>query len=581
MNTYQRLFLFLLIPSILFSQDITNASGLDKEYLDSLPEGVRNDLLARMESDKLVEEPVYRLPQTKLEKKIELEQLTGIFGENFFTSIQTSFMPINEPNFDGSYILDFGDVLQIQLIGQKNSIEDLPIKRDGSINMPDIGKISLSGLPLKEATDLIKSRVKNAYIGTEGFISLVNVRDIQVLIAGHSFNPGVYTLNGNSNILHALNMSGGMDLNGSYRKIKLIRNDETIEIIDLYDLFIFGKNTRNARLRSGDTILIEPSDSVVTVSAGVKRPGKYEMKKSENLEDLIEFANGLSTNVDTSSLKVNRVNQGKINTFNINFDSVGSFKLQNLDTVLITEFQYKKAIINGAVKNPGEYILSIDASLSDLINSAGGYIENAYPFGGFLNNKNAQQVNIIAKEKLYDQYIDSLIIEMSGIAQSADGTNPLIFEELRNAPVSGRIIAEFDIDAINSNPSLDTLIEDGDVVTIPYNTQQVFVYGQVSNNGATRFKSGLSVLDYIEKSGGTLKDANLDNIYVAHPNGRAEQYSANLLRSRNNELVIYPGSIIYIPRESNMTNTLEIAAVIAPIVSGLATSLASLSILRD
>ena len=54
--------------------------------------------------------------------------------------MQTSFMPINEPNFDSSYVLDFGDTLEIQLVGQQNSIDELSIKRDGSINISEIGK---------------------------------------------------------------------------------------------------------------------------------------------------------------------------------------------------------------------------------------------------------------------------------------------------------------------------------------------------------------------------------------------------------------------------------------------------------
>ena len=54
--------------------------------------------------------------------------------------MQTSFMPINEPNLDSSYILDFGDVLEIQLVGQKDIIESFSINRDGSINLLDIGK---------------------------------------------------------------------------------------------------------------------------------------------------------------------------------------------------------------------------------------------------------------------------------------------------------------------------------------------------------------------------------------------------------------------------------------------------------
>ena len=151
-------------------------------------------------------------------------------------------MPINEPNLDSTYILDFGDTLEIQLIGQKNSIDNLSIKRDGSINIPEIGKIFVSGLSLDEVNGLIKSKISSAYIGVEAFISLINIRDIQIIVTGNAYNPGIYTLNGNSNILNALSMAGGVSENGSYRKIDLIRNNEIIRSFDLYDIFMYGKS---------------------------------------------------------------------------------------------------------------------------------------------------------------------------------------------------------------------------------------------------------------------------------------------------------------------------------------------------
>ena len=62
-----------------------------------------------------------------------------IFGSNFFRTYQSTFMPINEPHLSSEYILDFGDILEIQLIGQQDYIETF-YQRDGSINMPDIEK---------------------------------------------------------------------------------------------------------------------------------------------------------------------------------------------------------------------------------------------------------------------------------------------------------------------------------------------------------------------------------------------------------------------------------------------------------
>jgi len=85
------------------------------------------------------------------------------------------------------------------------------------------------------------------------------------LITGNAYNPGIYTLNGNSNLLHALSMAGGIDENGSYRQIELIRDDVVINSIDLYDIFIHGKSGFGQRLRSGDSILIKPANELITL----------------------------------------------------------------------------------------------------------------------------------------------------------------------------------------------------------------------------------------------------------------------------------------------------------------------------
>ena len=74
-----------------------------------------------------------------LEKDIKKDDLK-IFGSEFFNTFQTTYMPINEPNLDFGYILDTGDILEIQLVGEANYIKDFYIKRDGSINLPILQK---------------------------------------------------------------------------------------------------------------------------------------------------------------------------------------------------------------------------------------------------------------------------------------------------------------------------------------------------------------------------------------------------------------------------------------------------------
>ena len=131
-----------------------------------------------------------------------------------------------------AYILDFGDIIEIQIIGQIESIDTYLIGRDGSINIPDVGKFNLSGISMSDASSLIKAKVSNAYIGTEAFVSLNSIRDINVLVSGNAFNPGVYTLSGNSNLLHAVAVAGG----GVDELIEAIEED-TNKIHEAADVF--------------------------------------------------------------------------------------------------------------------------------------------------------------------------------------------------------------------------------------------------------------------------------------------------------------------------------------------------------
>ena len=103
-------------------------------------------------------------------------------------------MPINEPNPDSSYTLDNGDVLNIQLIGQINTENTFIVNGNGSVNLPEVGQINVAGLTLDEASSIIKAKVNSVLIGTDAYINLSEIRDVNVLISGNAKNPGVYTL---------------------------------------------------------------------------------------------------------------------------------------------------------------------------------------------------------------------------------------------------------------------------------------------------------------------------------------------------------------------------------------------------
>ena len=286
--------ILLFLPSYISGQ----VNEFDDSFLKSLPEDVRMDLLQAKSNKEDSEEVQYRRPSTYINKPLDQDVNTSDrFGAKIFTMMQSTLMPVNEPNFDGSYILDFGDVLEIQLTGQKSLISRMPIKRDGSISIEDIGKIFISGLSLEAASEIIKNKISLSYIGVDSYITLVNVRDIQIIVAGNVYNPGPYTLNGNSNIFHALSVSGGPSDVGSYRSISLIRGNDLIEEVDLYNTFIYGRSSFKTRLRSGDVVFVKSVTNLVSISGGVRREGVYELKNDEKLSRIIEFADGITKQI--------------------------------------------------------------------------------------------------------------------------------------------------------------------------------------------------------------------------------------------------------------------------------------------
>ena len=277
------IFTLLTLPLLLISQEIS------EDFLSSLPEDIRKDVMEKANKKNDFEKEVYRSIDSSSDiQKPDSER--SIFGSDFFDTMQTSFMPINVPNLDNEYLLDYGDILNIQLIGKIDSIDSYQLARDGSINIPDIGKLYLSGISLDKASKMIISKVEQTYIGVDTYITLENIRDVSIMVSGNAYNPGIYTLNGNSNMLHALHAAGGIDQYGSYRSIKLIRDGKIIDTLDIYDILILGELTSKIRLRSGDMIFVDPRSNLVTLEGAFKRTYKYELLDDQNLSDVIFYA---------------------------------------------------------------------------------------------------------------------------------------------------------------------------------------------------------------------------------------------------------------------------------------------------
>jgi hypothetical protein len=152
-------------------------------------------------------------------------------------------------------------------------------------------------------------------------------------------------------------------------------------------------------------------------------------------------------------------------------------------------------------------------------------------------------------------------------------------QQLRDAPVLGRITVTADPAILRVRPDLDVLLEPGDTLYIPKRPSTITVSGEVLNSGTIQYESGLSVRDYIERAGGTTQGADSGRTFVVLPDGSARTVSESWL-SFNNTAMVPPGSTIIIPRDLQPFSFGPFIRDATQIVSQLAITAASLAVIN-
>ena len=581
---------FYSFAIILFSQ-VLLSQELNQDFINSLPSNIKEDVIASISQDDLGS-PKSNKNYTSFDSKVaqDINQSSSSdlkrFGDIFFVNTPSTFMPINDPATNSGYILDVDDEVLIQIIGDRSDQYSFRIDRTGSIAINDVGNVVVAGLSLESANNLINEILRKNFIETKAVISLKGVRDIEVLITGHVKSPGVYVLSGYSNILHALIMSGGISEHGSLRNITLKRASEKERLIDLYDIMVLADMSSNISLRSGDAIFVNSTQNLVPVIGGVAREAIYEFKDNETSEDLISFAGGRTMEANLGKTILSRLQNGKLNSFELN----GSTKLLSNDKIFISynefdpnsfvidsekNFISTPVIVSGAVKNPGEYFIEEGESLLSLLQKVGGYRKNAYPFGGVLINEDAAMLETSYNAKLYNEAIKSLA-SISNASRDVDITAlTAILSEFKEVKSSGRVVTEFNINNLENDITLDTVLTPGDSIFIPFKTERVHIFGEVLNPGTLKHEESYSMKDYIEDAGGFNKYSDKRAVIIISANGLVQR--AMIRNFGSSRVEIKPGTVIYVPRDLSYVEGTELARIIAPIFSSLAISLASLN----
>ncbi len=432
---------------------------------------------------------------------VATKEAKRIFGFQLFNSENLTFEPsVNIPT-PKNYVLGIGDQLQISIWGASQTTYQLNVDQNGAIQIPDLGPVYVSGMEFSSAQSLIKKRLIAIYQGMDGSspntyaeVSISSLRSIKVNVIGEALAPGTYTLPATASAFNALYLSGGPNENGSFRDIRVIRDNKTIRTIDVYDYLINANTQNNIQLREQDIIYIPTYQKRVDAAGAFKRTGLFELTEKETLKDLIRYLGGFTDQAYQAQLSLTRITEKEKKVIDVSQSVFESFVPSNGDSIVANTIinRYENRVtISGAVFRPGTYELSPGLSLSQLIEKAQGVREDYYSNRGLI---------LRLQQDLSPQTISFNVKEV-----------------------------------INGKTDLTLQREDQVIIENIFNLREkryVNIQGQVLRPGQYEYTDDLSLKELIVKAGGLTEAASQSYIELArrHSYEEAAQMSQELVK---------------------------------------------------
>lgn len=132
------------------------------------------------------------------------------------------------------------------------------VRPDGTVDLPEVGLVSLLGMNIDEAETHLEGLYSENYNDPLVFIEVTNQRVL--VFPGEAGVASVVPLvNPNTSLLEVLALSGGIRARGDAKNVKLIRRGTERQTIHQFDLStIDGLQFANTTVQAGDIIYVEP-----------------------------------------------------------------------------------------------------------------------------------------------------------------------------------------------------------------------------------------------------------------------------------------------------------------------------------
>ena len=434
-------------------EQLARQMGFDISLLDSVGSRQGERLNTQQEVDFISREVNNQEIADALSKQSIVEEDTAKlkpFGYDIFEAREDAVKTNANMPVPSNYVIGPGDSVKLQLFGKESGEFTLAVSNEGNIDLPDLGPLQVAGSSFQELKQLVKQRYEQQKIGVSSFVSMGQIRTIQIFLVGEVYRPGPLVVSGLSTVTTALINSGGVNEIGSLRNIQLKRGGKTVASFDLYDLIVRGDTSNDLRLEQGDVVFVPTAQNIVSIDGEVRRPAIYELTPNESVADLILLAGGILPTGDANSLQLIRNIPGSgLTIFSVDaFATSTSKKLLTAGDFLRVpkaNLEFQNAIlVNGAINVPS-IVADNNVSLSDIITSRTLY-----------SNSDLNYALIVRKERFSSKTTIMQFAPSDVIANRYDMPLTAFDEVIIFSRVSQNEVTETAKDKANEKARLDT-----------------------------------------------------------------------------------------------------------------------------
>ena len=318
--------------------------------------------------------PLAPEPLTEFQKFVASTtgQVLPIYGANLFSSVPSTFAPLDMTPVPPDYVIGPGDELRIRVWGQVSFQTNVRVDRSGEIFLPQIGPVHVADMSFSALGAHLRGAIGRVYRNFDFTVDVGQIRAVQVYVSGQARRPGVYTVSSLSTLVDALFASGGPSVQGSMRHIQLRRGSAVVTDFDLYNLLVDGDKSKDVKLQSGDVIFIPPAGPQAAVTGSVRYPAIYELRADESLAGLLANAGGVTSVASEARVSIERIeNHSDRHAMEVAYDASGlATPLADGDLVSvfsIVPIYRKTVILRGNIANPGRFAWRPGMRISDLI----------------------------------------------------------------------------------------------------------------------------------------------------------------------------------------------------------------------